>query len=200
VAVRRLSQPAPEGGGRAQVGSQLIGLGLLCVAIPVMRDLVVRDRPGSGTALAAIAYTGLLCACFVAMRAGGIAWGEVGIRAVSIRSVVIGVIAGILVIAPVWRLPAVSFSSAEWLVLAVAVEEVAFRGVLFAILRRMGGVPLAIGGSAAVFTAAHIGSVGWPSLVLVALAGLYLGLLRALRGDLWTSGIAHLVMDVVSLP
>jgi membrane protease YdiL (CAAX protease family) len=142
----------------------------------------------------------LTAACVVAIRVAGISLAEVGIRAVSIRSATVGLIAGVLVVVPVGHLPAISVSSAGWLVLAVAVEEVAFRGALFAILRRVGGVPLAIGGSAAVFTAAHIGGVGWPSLLLVALAGLYLGLLRALRGDIWTSGIAHLLMDLVSLP
>jgi membrane protease YdiL (CAAX protease family) len=150
--------------------------------------------------VAVIAYGALLCACFFAMRVARISMAELGIPAVSIRSVVIGLVAGVLVVAPVWRSPAVSVSSAGWLVLAVAVEEVAFRGVLFAILRRVGGVPLAIGGSAAGFTMAHAGSVSWPSLVLVALAGLYLGLLRAMRGDLWACGIAHLLMDLVSLP
>jgi membrane protease YdiL (CAAX protease family) len=193
-------QPAPQGGGRGEVVFPLIGLGILCVAIPVLRDVLLRQGPGSAHVVAGVAYVGLMAACLVAMRMAGISRAEVGVRAVSIRSVVIGLIAGVLVVAPVWRLPAISVSSAGWLVLAVAVEEVAFRGVLFAILRRLGGLPLAIVGSAAVFTVAHAGSVGWPSLVLIALAGLYLGLLRAMRGDLWASGMAHLLMDLVSLP
>jgi len=149
--------------------------------------------------VAAIAYGAMLCACFMAMRAAGISGAEIGIRTLTIRSVVIGVIAGILIVAPVWRLHVIAVSSAGWLLLAVAIEEIAFRGVLFAVLRRAGGAPLAVGGSTFIFTLAHAASYPGPALALVALAGLYLGLLRALTGDLWGSGIAHALMNVASL-
>ena len=196
----RPPQPAPQGGGRAAVGSAVIGLGILCVAIPVFRDLLLQGRPGSAGLVAIAGYGALLSACFLAMRMTGMSWEEVGVRALSARSLAVGIIAGTLVVAPVWRLPLISFSDGTWLLIAVAVEEVAFRGVLFAILRRAGRLPLAIGGSAFAFTVAHAGSAGWPSLVLVALAGIFFGLLRAVRGDLWTSGFAHLIIDLVSLP
>ena len=195
-------QPSPQRGGRNRescVGSPLVGLGILCVALPVLRDAIVRQMPGSGPMVAAIAYGAMLCACFMAMRAAGISGAEIGIRTLTIRSVLIGVIAGILIVAPVWRLHVIAVSSAGWLLLAVAIEEIAFRGVLFAVLRRAGGLPLAISGSAAVFTVAHAGSTTWPSLGLVALAGLYLGLLRSIRGDVWAPGFAHLLMNLVSL-
>lgn len=190
----------PRAGKSAAVPYQLLGFGILCVAMPLFRDLLVRERPGSGPVVAAIGYGALLAGCYIAMRATRMSWAEIGIRVLTIRSVVLGIGAGILVVAPVWRLPAISVSGASWLLLAVTVEEVAFRGVLYAVLRRIGGVPLAIGGSAVAFTVAHVASAGGPSLLLVALAGLYLGLLRAIRGDLWTSGLAHLVMNLVSLP
>ena len=148
--------------------------------------------------VAGLAYFGLLAACIVAVRLAGISPTEAGIRSVTWRSLLLGIGAGVLVIAPVSRLPHLSFASAGWLLVAVIVEEVAFRGVLFAVLRRAGGLPLAIGGSTAIFTLAHAVS-GWPALFLVVLAGIYLGLLRAIRGDLWASGIAHLLMDLVSL-
>jgi membrane protease YdiL (CAAX protease family) len=118
---------------------------------------------------------------------------------VTARSVVLGITAGILVVVPVWRLPIISVSGAGWLLVVVGVEEVAFRGVLFALLRQAGGLPLAIAGSAVAFTVAHAASAGGPSLLLAALSGLYFGLLRAIRGDLWTSGFAHFLMDLVSL-
>ncbi len=192
-------QPAPCAGGRAKPGGTLAGLGILCAAIPLLRALLVRERPGWGPLVAALGYGGLLGAGYVAMRVARISWAEVGARSLTVQSLVIGVGAGILVVAPVWRLPIFSLSGAGWLLIAVAVEEVAFRGVLYAVLLRIGGVPLAVGGSALVFTVAHAASAGGPSLVLVALAGLYLGLLRAMRDDLWTSGLSHLLMDIVSL-
>jgi membrane protease YdiL (CAAX protease family) len=193
-------QCGPRAGGRAKLGATLAGLGLLCAAIPLLRDLLVRERPGSGPAVAALGYAALLGAGYIAMRLAKISWAEVGVRALTLRSILLGIGAGIVVVAPVWRLPVISVSGASWLLIAVAVEEIAFRGVLYAVLLRTGGVPLAIGGSALAFTVAHAAGAGWPSLVLVALAGLYLGLLRAIRGDLWTSGLAHLLMDLVSLP
>lgn len=107
--------------------------------------------------------------------------------------------AGALMVAPVWRLPHVSGPGLAWIIVAVAIEEFAFRGVLFAMLRRAGGLPLAIAGSAATFTLAHVASTASPSILLVALAGICFGLLRAIRGSLWTSGVAHLVLDLVSL-
>jgi membrane protease YdiL (CAAX protease family) len=162
------------------------------VAVPLLRDALVWEREGSGPAIAAVAYLGLLVASFNTLRIGGISAAEAGVRSVTWRSLVLGIVAGIFVIAPVWRLPHVSFFNAGWLLVAVIVEEVAFRGVLFALL------PLAIGGSAATFTLAHAAS-GWPALLLVAIAGVYLGILRGIRGDLWACGIAHLLMDLVSL-
>ena len=204
-------QPSARGGGRGEVGSPengtqirigptLVGLGILCGGIPLLRDLVVRPKPGSVAVVAAIGYGAVLAACYISMRATRMPWAEIGIRALSPRSIVLGIITGLLVIAPVWRLPVISVSRGAWLLVAVAVEEVVFRGVLFAILRKAGGIPLAIGGSALAFTVAHAASAGGPSLILVALAGLFLGLLRAIRSDLWTPGFAHLVMDLVSLP
>lgn len=192
-------QAGPAAGGRAKPGATVVGLGILCGAIPLLRDLLVREKPSSGPALAALSYGALLCAGYVAIRVARVSWAEVGVRALTLPSLALGIGAGILLIVPVWRLPTFSLSGAGWLLIAVAVEEVAFRGVVYAVLLRIGGVPLAVAGSALVFTGAHVASAGGPSLVLVALAGLYLGLLRAMRGDLWTSGLAHLLMDLVSL-
>lgn len=179
--------------------SRVIGFALLCLALPLLRDLAVVQRPGTALVAAALGYGALLLAAVIAMSRSGIAITEAGIRPPTLRSALLGITAGILVVAPVWRTPAISTSRVVWLVVLVSVEEVAFRGVLFALLRRIGGIPLAIAGSSVVFTVAHTASAGWAFLVVVALAGLYLGLLRALSGDLWTSGVVHLLMDLVSL-
>jgi len=162
--------------------------------------LLLRQRPQDAAVIAAAGYMGLLIASLVTIRVAGISAAEVGFRTITSRSIVIGAIAGILVIAPVWHWPSFSMASPSWVLVAVMVEEVAFRGVLFALLRRAGGLPLAIAGSTVVFTVAHAGSAGWQGLGLVGLAGLYLGVLRTIRGDLWASGIAHFLMDLVSLP
>ncbi len=176
------------------------GLALICAAAPVLRDLLVRQWPSSAALVAAITYLGLLAACLITMRAASISAADTGIRPVTWRSLVLGAGAGILLVEPVWRQPSLTAASASWLLVAVVVEEVAFRGVLFAILRQVGGLPLAVLGSTVAFTAAHAGSAPLPTLALVALAGLFLGLLRAMLGNLWASGIAHVLMDLVSLP
>jgi membrane protease YdiL (CAAX protease family) len=164
-----------------------------------MRDLLVQGRPDHGAVIAGAAYAGLLAAALIAMRAAGISAAELGIRGLTARSALLGVGAGFLVVAPVQHLPHLLMAGTGWLPVAVIVEEVVFRGLLFALLRRLGGQPLAIGGSAALFTAAHLGGYGWPALALVALAGLFLGLLRAISHDLWAPAFAHLLMDLVSL-
>lgn len=182
------------------MGRQMAGFGILCLALPLLRDVIVLPHPGSAMGVAAIGYGALLFAALITMRLTGVTLAEAGVRAPSAPSVLLGVTAGILLVVPVWRMAAISTSRFSWVLVAVVVEEIAFRGVLFTLLRRAGGLPLAIAGSVAVFTVAHAASAPWPSLVLVALAGLYLGLLRAIRGDLWASGFAHLIIDLVSLP
>lgn len=175
------------------------GLGISSVAVPAVRDLLLRQHPVAAGLIAGIDYATLLLVALVAMRSAGISLSDAGIRPLSVLSVAIGVAGAFLAVAPVWHLSAPSPAAGGWLLLAVAVEEIVFRGVLFAALQRIGGMTLAVGGSAAAFTAAHAASAPWPSLVLVALAGLFLALLRSLRGDLWTCGIPHLLMDLTSL-
>ncbi|MDQ6884393.1 MAG: CPBP family glutamic-type intramembrane protease [Candidatus Dormibacteraeota bacterium] len=190
--------PAAADGDETSTRFRYMGLALLCVAVPVLRDLLIRQRLSSGAVIAAVANAGVLVVCLSTMRAAGLSALEVGIRSITRRSLLLGLVAGTLLVAPVWRLPLLTAPGASWLFVAVVVEEVAFRGVLFAILRRVGGLPLATLGSTAAFTMAHVGSAPWPALALVGLAGLLLGLLRAMRGDLWAPGIAHFLLDLVS--
>lgn len=161
--------------------------------------MVLRAHPPSGAPVAILGYVALLAAGYWYLQSTGLSPAAAGIRHISPASLLVGLAAGLLVIAPVWHWPLLSIGGGAWLAAVVTVEEIVFRGVLFAALQRAGGAPLAVGGSTFIFTLAHAASYPGPALALVALAGLYLGLLRALTGDLWASGIAHALMNVASL-
>jgi membrane protease YdiL (CAAX protease family) len=76
-------------------------------------------------------------------------------------------------------------------------EEVAFRGALYAALERVGGAPMAIIGSTAVWTAAHAFSHPPEFLGAVAAAGLLLGLWRWACRDLVGPIIGHVIADLM---
>jgi membrane protease YdiL (CAAX protease family) len=112
---------------------------------------------------------------------------------------------GGLALAAVLLLPAAVRSSAVPLlpaglaVAAVAVsvgEELAFRGALYSALDELGGAPVAIVGSTAVWTAAHALSHPPAFLVAVAAAGLLLALWRWACRDLVAPIIGHVVADL----
>jgi membrane protease YdiL (CAAX protease family) len=75
-------------------------------------------------------------------------------------------------------------------------EEIAFRGVLFAALEEVGGAPLAVVGSTALWTAAHALSHPPAFLVSVAAAGLLLALWRLACRDLVAPIIGHVIADL----
>ena len=82
---------------------------------------------------------------------------------------------------------------------AVAVsigEELAFRGALYAALEEIGGAPLAVVGSTALWTAAHALSHPAEFLGAVAAAGLLLALWRWACKDLVGPVIAHVLADL----
>jgi membrane protease YdiL (CAAX protease family) len=84
-------------------------------------------------------------------------------------------------------------------VAAVAVsigEELAFRGALYAALDELGGAPIAIIGSTALWTAAHALSHPPEFLGAVAAAGLLLALWRWACRDLVAPVIGHVIADV----
>jgi membrane protease YdiL (CAAX protease family) len=76
-------------------------------------------------------------------------------------------------------------------------EEVAFRGALYAALEKLGGAPVAVLGSTAVWTAAHALSHPPEFLGAVAAAGLLLGLWRWACRDLVGPIIAHVIADLM---
>lgn len=88
---------------------------------------------------------------------------------------------------------------ADLAIAAIAVsigEEIAFRGALFAALEELGGAPLAVIGSTAVWTAAHALSHPPSFLVAIAAAGLLLGLWRWACKDLVGPIVAHVIADL----
>jgi len=97
------------------------------------------------------------------------------------------------------RSAAVPMLPAGLAVAAVAVsvgEELAFRGALYAALEELGGAPLAIVGTTALWTAAHALSHPPAFLEAVAAAGLLLALWRWACRDLVGPVIGHVIADL----
>lgn len=114
-------------------------------------------------------------------------------------------ILGGLALAAVLLLPAAVRSSAvpilpAFLVLPAVVvavgEEIAFRGALYAALEDLGGAPVAIIGTTALWTAAHALSHPPQFLFAVAAAGLLLALWRWACKDLVAPIIGHVIADL----
>jgi membrane protease YdiL (CAAX protease family) len=114
-------------------------------------------------------------------------------------------ILGGFALAAVLLLPAAARASAApilpaFLVLPAVVvsvgEEIAFRGALYAALEDLGGAPVAIIGSTALWTAAHALSHPPEFLVAVAAAGLLLALWRWACKDLVGPIIGHVLADI----
>ena len=72
-------------------------------------------------------------------------------------------------------------------------EELIFRGVLFAFFERFGGLPFAVVTTAVLFAAAHMEeySGAWNHLLLILVVGLVFSLARGLSGSLTPSVILH---------
>jgi membrane protease YdiL (CAAX protease family) len=71
-----------------------------------------------------------------------------------------------------------------WLIVAVSAEEFVFRGVIFVALQHLGGPVVALAGSTAAFTLAHVAADPGPSILLVLVLGAYLGILRLITSNL----------------
>jgi membrane protease YdiL (CAAX protease family) len=114
-------------------------------------------------------------------------------------------ILGGLALAVVLLVPAAARASAApilpaFLVLPAVIvsigEEIAFRGALYAALEELGGAPVAIIGSTALWTAAHALSHPPEFLFAVAAAGLLLALWRWACKDLVGPIIGHVIADL----
>lgn len=114
-------------------------------------------------------------------------------------------ILGGFALAVVLLLPAAARASASPILPAVLAlpavvvavgEEIAFRGALYAALEDLGGAPVAIIGSTALWTAAHALSHPPEFLLAVAGAGLLLALWRWACKDLVGPIIGHVIADL----
>lgn len=112
---------------------------------------------------------------------GGLALGAVLLLPAAVRSAAVPALPAGLAVAAV----AVSIG-----------EELAFRGALYAALDELGGAPLAIIGSTALWTAAHALSHPPAFLGAVAAAGLLLALWRWACRDLVGPVIGHVLADL----
>ena len=108
-------------------------------------------------------------------------------------------LAAVLLLPAAARVGALPILPPALAVAAVAVsvgEEIAFRGALFAALEEVGGAPLAVIGSTALWTAAHALSHPPAFLFAVAAAGLVLALWRLVCKDLVAPIIGHVLADL----
>jgi membrane protease YdiL (CAAX protease family) len=114
-------------------------------------------------------------------------------------------IVGGCALAVVLLLPAATRAGAApllplWLALPAVVvsigEEIAFRGALYGALEDLGGAPLAVLGSTALWTAAHALSHPPEFLLAVAAAGLLLAIWRWACNDLVAPIIGHVFADL----
>ena len=108
-------------------------------------------------------------------------------------------LAAVLLLPAAVRATAVPLLPAGMALAAVVVsvgEELAFRGAVYAALEDVGGAPLAIAGSTALWTLAHALSHPPAFLLAVAAAGLLLALWRWACKDLVAPIIGHVIADL----
>jgi membrane protease YdiL (CAAX protease family) len=79
------------------------------------------------------------------------------------------------------------------ILIAPVVEELVFRGLLFAIVERLVGVKTAVVATAFLFASLHAPEYwhAWNHLIMIALVGLVFSLVRAFTGNLAASTIMH---------
>jgi membrane protease YdiL (CAAX protease family) len=124
----------------------------------------------------------------------GLGWSRLGLRIVGGLALAV-----VLLLPAAARVTAVPMLPPALAVAAIAVsvgEEIAFRGALFAALEELGGAPLAVIGSTALWTAAHALSHPPAFLLTVAAAGLLLAMWRLACRDLVAPIIGHVIADL----
>ena len=174
------------------VRAALVGGYVLCVewarvSVQAQPGLAVAALVIGGVALGAIAFgtpadrLGLGTSRIVLRVVGGMALGAVLLLPAAVRSSAVPILPAGLAVAAI----AVSIG-----------EELAFRGALYAALDELGGAPLAIIGSTAIWTAAHALSHPPAFLAAVAAAGLLLALWRWACHDLVAPIIGHVIADI----
>jgi membrane protease YdiL (CAAX protease family) len=150
-----------------------------------------------GLAFAALLVGGAALALTVAGRRPE----EIGLGTSKFGLRVLGgfALGAVLLLPAAVRSDAVPLLPAGLALAAVAVsigEELAFRGALYAALDELGGAPLAIAGTTALWTLAHVLSHPPDFLGAVAAAGLLLALWRWACRDLVAPIIGHVIADL----
>jgi membrane protease YdiL (CAAX protease family) len=181
---------------RSRPGIAAVVIGCYVLLVEWIRTLPMAR--GAGGALAGLVLGG---AALVVSAAGwtpqqlGLGNSRIGLRILG------GLALGAVLLLPTAvRATAAPLLPASLAFAAVAIsigEEVAFRGALYAALERVGGAPVAIVGSTAVWTAAHAFSHPPEFLGAVAAAGLLLGLWRWACRDLVGPIIGHVLADLM---
>jgi membrane protease YdiL (CAAX protease family) len=94
--------------------------------------------------------------------------------------------------------PSSAYAIAAFAVLvAPFMEELLFRGVLFAFFEKHGGLSFAIGATAVLFAGLHIPEYwgAWNNVVMILVVGLTFSLVRGLTGSLTPSFVLHLAYN-----
>jgi membrane protease YdiL (CAAX protease family) len=174
--------------------ARALAIGLYVVAVEWARVLATRES--DLVAIALVAGGATLCVSAIGWPLerlglgtsrwplrilGGFALGAVLLLPAAVRA------GAVPLLAPGLALAAVAVSIGE---------EVAFRGALYAALDEIGGAPLAIAGSTALWTLAHVLSHPPQFLWAVAAAGLLLALWRWACRDLVGPIVAHVIADL----
>jgi membrane protease YdiL (CAAX protease family) len=174
------------------VRAALIGAYALCIE---WARVSIQAQPG--LAITALVIGGMaLGAVAIGTPADrlGLGTSRIGLRIVG------GMALGVVLVLPgAVRTSAAPILPAGLALAATAVsigEELAFRGALYAALDELGGAPIAIAGSTAVWTAAHVLSHPPAFLGAVAAAGLLLALWRWACRDLVAPIIGHVIADL----
>ncbi len=181
----------------------LFGACAIGVGVPVVRDIFVGTNPASRSVLALDAYVLLLGAAVLRVQRFQLTRQETGLTAPTFRSLLLGCGAALALLLPTavgngYSIRAPSLWVTGWVLLVVPIEELYFRGLLFAAIHRLAGVRAAVLGSSAAFALAHGLAYPGKPLFVVAIAGVYLGVLRVITGNLWAPAIAHTWLDLLS--
>jgi membrane protease YdiL (CAAX protease family) len=153
---------------------------------------------GAGGSLAGLVLGGVA----LVLSAAGWTPQQLGLGKSRIALRILGGLAlgAVLLLPTAVRASAAPLLPASFAFAAVAIsigEEVAFRGALYAALERVGGAPVAIVGSTALWTLAHAFSHPPEFLGAVAAAGLLLALWRWACQDLVAPIIGHVIADLM---
>lgn len=172
------------------------------VLVAVSRNLLTLRWPADAAAIRALGYGALLLVGVATGRSVGLSGRDLGLFSGHHMLRLSGALflTGVLAAPGCGRgvSPLLVLTAFPGAVIVASVEEVLFRGVLFALIRRHWGAGGAVLLTSGAFSLAHLGLYPPPVLLLGLIAGLLLGSWRALTGDLVAPVVAHSVADAVA--